>query len=258
MLHITTEQIGAWLGAMYWPFIRISAMMLAAPVFSTASMPVRIRVIIAFAITLAVYPALPPVPAVDPISLPGLMIVLQQALIGVALGFILQLAFQLLVIAGEAIAMTMGLGFARMMDPQNGVQVPVVSQYFIIFATLVFVTLNGHLLLIELVMESFRELPIGVWGLSRESFWMLVSWGSQMFAGGVMVALPAVTALLVVNVAMGVISRAAPQLNIFAVGFPLMMLMGFILLALTAPVMVSQFTHYMLDAFRAAQELLRV
>ncbi|TNF38947.1 MAG: flagellar biosynthetic protein FliR, partial [Gammaproteobacteria bacterium] len=250
-MWLTTEQIGAWIGSLFWPFARIGAMMMVAPVFGSQLMPVRVRVLMAFVFSVIAIPLLPPVPAVDPISFTGINILAQQVLIGLAMGFIIQMVFQALVIAGEAIANGMGLGFARMVDPANGVQVPVVSQFLIVMATLLFVILNGHLLLIDLVVESFRLLPVGETGLSLQGIWQVASWGSQMFAGALLVCIPAVAALLVVNISMGVITRAAPQLNIFAVGFPLMILLGFVFLALTTPAMLSNFTNLLMDSFEA-------
>jgi len=258
MLHLTTEQIGGYLGAFFWPFVRISAMMMAAPVFGARLMPVRIRIIMAFAFSFIAVPMLPMVPQVDPVSFSAVSIIAQQILIGLAMGLMIQMVFQALVIAGEAIANGMGLGFARMVDPANGVQVPVVSQFLIVMATLLFVVLNGHLMMIDMVVQSFRILPISETGLSSQGIWDVVSWASQMFAGGLLVALPAVTALLVVNVSMGVITRAAPQLNIFAVGFPLMILLGFIFLTMTAPSMLTRFTHMVMDSFDAITMLLEV
>ncbi|MDH5471837.1 MAG: flagellar biosynthetic protein FliR [Gammaproteobacteria bacterium] len=255
MLAFTTEQIGGLVGGFFWPFVRISALMMAAPVFGAQLMPVRIRILMAFAISLVAVPLLPPVPFIDPISYPGLLILLQQVLIGVAMGFVFHMVFQALIIAGEAIASTMGLGFARMVDPANGVQVPVISQYLIVMATLLFVILNGHLMLIELVVESFRFLPVGDTGLSAQGYWKIASWGSQMFIGALLVAIPAVSALLVVNISMGIITRAAPQLNIFAVGFPMMILLGFIFLTATTPSMLTQFTHLLLDSFEAVKDI---
>ena len=249
MLALTTEQITLWLGGIFWPFVRISAMMMAAPVFGARMMPVRIRIMMAMAISAVTVPLMPPVPAVDPISFAAAGVLLQQIIIGVAMGFIVQMVFQSLVIAGEAIASTMGLGFARMVDPANGVQVPVISQFFVVMATLLFVILNGHLLLIQLVIRSFEIIPIGETGMSLPGFRAVVSWGSQMFIGGLMIALPAVTALLIVNISMGVITRAAPQLNIFAVGFPLMILLGFIFLSATLPSVFAQFTQMLMESF---------
>jgi len=249
MLVLSTEQIALWLGGIFWPFVRISSMMLAAPVFGARMMPVRIRVVMAMMISALTVPLLPPVPAVDPVSFSAAGILLQQIIIGIAMGFIVQMVFQSLVIAGEAIASTMGLGFARMVDPANGVQVPVISQFFVVMATLLFVVLNGHLLLIQLVIRSFEIIPIAETGMSLPGIRAVVNWGSQMFIGGLMISLPAVTALLIVNISMGVITRAAPQLNIFAVGFPLMILLGFIFISATLPSIFSQFTQMLMDSF---------
>ena len=258
MLVISTEQIGLWVGGFFWPFIRISAMMVAAPIFGARILPLHVRILMAFAFSLVAVPLLPPVPAIDPISFDGLMIVLQQVVIGLAMGFIVQMVFQALVVAGESIANGMGLGFARMVDPANGVQVPVVSQFLIVMATLLFVILNGHLMMIQLVVESFRILPISEQGLSAHGALYLANWGSQMFMGGLLVALPAVAAMLVVNIAMGVVTRAAPQLNIFAVGFPLMILLGFIFLLFTTPSILNNFTHLLMDSFASTREMLAV
>lgn len=258
MLTLTTAQISAWLGGFFWPFVRVSAMMVAAPVFNSRMLPVRIRILMAFAFSLAAVPMLPPVPLVDPISYQGIVIVLQQVIIGLAMGFMLQMVFQSLVIAGESIANSMGLGFARMVDPANGIQVPVVSQFLIVMATLLFVVLNGHLMLIDLVIKSFQLIPVNATGMATPAFRDIANWGTQMFAGAFLVAIPAVAALMVVNLSMGVVTRAAPQLNIFAVGFPLMILLGFVFLAFTTPSMLTNFTHLMMDAFDAITRILAV
>ncbi|MCW8934391.1 MAG: flagellar biosynthetic protein FliR [Gammaproteobacteria bacterium] len=258
MLAISTEQIAIWLGSFFWPFVRIGSMMMAAPVFGARMLPVRIRLFMALSISVLTVPLLPPVPAVDPISLAAAGILFQQILIGIATGLIIQMVFQSLVIAGEAIANGMGLGFARMVDPANGVQVPVISQFFVVLATLLFVILNGHLLLIQLMVRSFEILPIAETGLSLPAIKAVVSWASQMFVGGLMIGLPAVTALMVVNIAMGVITRAAPQLNIFAVGFPLMILLGFIFLAATLPSVFSLFTQLLMDAFEDIAQMMEM
>ncbi len=258
MLALTTEQITLWLGSFFWPFVRIGSMMMAAPVFGARMMPVRIRITMAMAVSLLTVPLLPPVPAIELISFSAAGILFHQILIGVATGLIIQMVFQSLVIAGEAIANGMGLGFARMVDPANGVQVPVISQFFVVMATLLFVILNGHLLLIQLMIHSFEVLPIAETGLSLPAVKAVVSWASQMFVGGLMVALPAVTALLVVNISMGVITRAAPQLNIFAVGFPLMILLGFIFLAATLPSIFAQFTQMLMNSFESIAEIMEM
>ena len=258
MLALTTDQIAIWLGSFFWPFVRISSMMMAAPVFGARMMPVRIRIMMAVSISVLTVPLLPPVPAVDPISFAAAGVMAHQILIGVSMGFIIQMVFQSLVVAGEAIANGMGLGFARMVDPANGVQVPVISQFFVVLATLLFVILNGHLLLIKLIITSFEIIPISSSGLSVPSFHAIALWGGNMFVGGLMVALPAVTALLVVNIAMGVITRAAPQLNIFAVGFPLMILLGFVFLSASLPSVFTQFTQMLMNSFESISQIMEM
>ena len=248
-MYFTTAEITAWVGALLWPFLRISAMLIAAPLFGAGTVSVRIRVGMAFILALVVAPLIPTPPAVEPLSLAGLAIAVQQVVIGASIGFILQMVFSALTQAGESIALSMGLGFASMVDPQQGVQVPVVSTYFVIMATLMFLALNGHVAMIELTLQSFYTMPIAVDGLARADLWALVSWGSTMFVYGLLVAMPAVASMLLVNLSMGVITRAAPQLNIFAVGFPMMIMLGFILLMITIPVLMPQFTELLANAF---------
>ncbi len=194
-------------------------------------------------------PLIPPVPTIDPLSAGGLLIGIHQILIGLAMGFILQLVFAAVAVAGESIAMSMGLGFASMIDPQNGIQVPVLSSYYALVTTLLFLALNGHLTLISLLAESFQTLPIALEGLPRKGLWQLVEWASHMFAGAVLVALPALASLLLVNMAFSLITRSAPQLNIFAVGFPIILLLGFILLLLTIHSLTPQFTQLLSDGY---------
>ena len=211
-----------------WPFFRIAGLVMVAPVFGARLVPARIRIALAVGITLVLAPILPPGPALSP-SLQTGFVVVQELLLGVVMGFALQMIFDALVIAGQTIAMTMGLGFAMLVDPQRGVSVPVLSQFFLIIGILVFLSLDGHLATLSMLGQSFEMLPIGEM-LSRESVWAVVAWGGEMFAAAVRVALPAVVAILVVNIAFGVMSRAAPTLNLFAVGFPSALLLGFLIL----------------------------
>jgi flagellar biosynthetic protein FliR len=171
------------------------------------------------------------------------------------MGFILQLVMATLTIAGEAIAMTMGLGFASMVDPANGVNVPVLSQFFLIMGTLMFLALGGHLMIIQLVVSSFQSLPIGAEGFDRNSFWVVIAFSSQMFIGAIWIALPALVSILVITLAMGIMTRAAPQLNIFSVGFPVTMLMGFVILMLLLPAVLPRFNELLLEGMRASQRI---
>ena len=163
--------------------------------------------------------------------------------VGLILGFAIQLAFGAAVFAGQAIAMTMGLGFAMAVDPQNGVQVPVLSQLYVILATLLFLALDGHLLLIAAVVESSQLMPVDVTGIPATSLSAVVALGTIVFAGGILLALPALTALLLINIAFGIVTRTAPQLNIFAVGFPVTILAGLLIMFMVMPGFISALTE---------------
>ena len=237
-----------------WPFVRVGAMMSVAPVFGTKSMPVRTRIALALAVTFVLVPLIPAAPSVDPLSIKGLFITLHQVLIGLAIGFALQMVFCAVVLGAQKVAMSMGLGFASMIDPEHGAQVPVLSQFYLIIAILVFIALNGHLRLIELLADSFQSIPVASSGISREGWFTLVGWASRMFAGAVLISLPAVTALLVANIAFGIISKAAPQLNIFAVGFPVTILFGFVAIMLTLSSVIPNLTNMASSAFSMIEQ----
>jgi len=239
-MHFTSAEIVSWIGAYLWPFFRLAAMLMSAAVFGTRALPVRLRLVLALALTLVIAPLAGPVPAIDPLSGPGLFVTGQQILIGVTMGFMLRMLFAALELAGEMVGQLMGLGFASLLDPQNGVQVPVVSQLYVLLATLMFLALNGHLLWIEALTESFRVIPIGTTGMPAEGAWMLVGFASQIFSWGVRMALPVVAALLVVNLAFGVLSRTSPQLNVFSIGFPAALLIGLGLLLITLPSVLNK------------------
>lgn len=251
----TSSDIYAWTGSLVWPFTRIAAMLAIAPIFGARMVPLRVRLVIALLMTWVVLPVIPAVPAVDPLSATGALITAQQFLLGLAIGFSLQLIFATLVIAGQTIAMGMGLGFAQMVDPQNGVNVPVIGQYYVVIATLLFLALNGHLALFRVLVDSFQALPIGTDALGREDFRAIAHWGVNMFANAVMVALPAVASILLANLAFGVVSRSAPQLNIFGVGFPITMLFGFVILVFAVNNLLPELQHMLEQSLTAVGQL---
>lgn len=232
---ISSAEITAFIGAWLWPLFRIAALVMAAPVFGARTVPVRARLAITIALTMIIVPMLPPAPVVDFTSPLAFFIIIQQVLIGVALGFAAQMVFSAVITGGQVIAMQMGLGFSLMVDPQNGAQAPVLSQFYVLMVILIYLALNGHLVLIQILVDSFRTMPIGLEGVSFDGYRTIVNWGSQIFAGGLGIALPAIASLLVVNIAFGIMTRAAPQLNIFAIGFPVTMIMGFVLILVTLP-----------------------
>jgi flagellar biosynthetic protein FliR len=256
VITISSLQLNAWVAAFLWPFMRIAAMLVAAPVFGARLVPVRVRLALALVLALMMAPMVSQdVAAVDPLGAQGLLISAQQIVIGLAMGFALQMVFAAVVIGAQSVAMSMGLGFATAVDPQNGVQVPVVAQYYLTLATLIFLALNGHLLVVQLLVDSFQTLPVGTVGLSTNGLWELVGWGGRMFAGAVLIALTGIAALLLVNLAFGVMSRAAPQLNIFGVGFPVMMGAGFIVIMVSLPGMTPHVSRLTQNAFELLHAL---
>lgn len=238
-MHFTTLDITGFFAAWLWPFARISAFVAAVPVFGNRPVPRRVRIGLAVALALVIAPNVPPMPATDPLSLAGTLITAQQVLIGVALGFAIRLVFIVLEIAGQQIAQLSGLGFASLIDPQNGIDVPVVSNFYIIIGTLVFLAVDGHLLVIQVLAQSFTTLPVGTEGITREGLWSLSGQAGWIFSAAILMVLPGVAALLTVNLAFGVMTRSAPQLNIFAVGFPVTLLFGFVVMLLTLPAVVD-------------------
>lgn len=214
-----------------WPMIRISAFLLAAPFFSIRSVTVRIRVLLALLLTWMIYP-LTSWPALDPFSAVGLKEILNQVFIGVLMGLILQVVNAALVVGGQAISASMGLGMANMVDPNMG-NVPVISQFLIICSTLLFLGLGGHVLVITMLLESFKLLPIGDMIATQALLQLVIQWSAMIFLGAVLLAMPILVSLLFINLGLGVITRAAPALNIFAVGFPAMILAGIVLLAMS-------------------------
>lgn len=239
-MHFTTADITAFIGAYLWPFFRIAAVVTAMPVIGSRMVPMRVRLVFALLLTLVIAPVLGKMEAPDPLSAEGLMIILQQVLIGLSMGFALHLVYSVFLVAAQIISMQMGLGFATMMDPQSESHIPVIGQFFTIVVTLAFLAMNGHLHFIEMVADSFKTLPVSSSGLDRDVFWTMAMWGGDMFAGAVMVSLPAITALLLVNISFGVMTRAAPQLNIFAVGFPISLVLGFIIIYFALPGMTQE------------------
>jgi flagellar biosynthetic protein FliR len=257
-MNFTEAQLSSWLAAFMWPLMRISAMVTAAPIFSARQVPARMRAGLALLLTFILMPLIPEPPLVELFSAQAFLIAAQQILIGVAMGFVLQMVFGALVFGGQTLAYSMGLGFASMMDPQNGVQVPVLSQFYILTATLLFVVLNGHLVLIEILAQSFYTLPISTDGIGLGGIEQIIRWASRMFTAGLLIALPAIAALLLVNLGMGIITRAAPQLNIFAIGFPMTMLIGFLLLWITLPDVLGNFTDLLAEALALVQRLVLI
>lgn len=255
MLSVTSAQLNAWIVAFIWPLARIAALIASSPILGNPSFPRRAKIGLALAITIVVAPALPPMPQVEPGSAAGLLILGQQMLIGLAMGFAMRIVFVAMETVGNIAGLQMGLGFATFFDPVNSAQVPVLGQFLGVLFTLVFLALNGHLLMIETLAESFRVLPVGAAPLSAAGWKALAAWGGEIFRAGVLLSLPVIAALLITNLAIGIMTRAAPQLNIFAVGFPLTLAAGFFTLILTLPYLAPLLERLMHDGL---QMMLRI
>lgn len=214
-----------------WPFLRIGSMLVAVPILSIDAVTVRIRVFLTLLLTILVYP-LVDWPVIDPISAEGLREIFNQILIGLVMGFFLQIVTAAVVLAGQAISNSMGLAMATMVDPSMG-NVPLVSQFMVILATLIFLGVGGHMLLIGILLRSFETYPVGLAFIGQSTYGTLIEWSAMIFVGGVLLALPIMVALLLVNIGVGVITRAAPSLNIFAVGFPVFFMTGYAVLILS-------------------------
>jgi flagellar biosynthetic protein FliR len=241
MISITSVQIDAWIAAFLWPFLRISALMISEPLLGHRAVPIRVRIGFAFMLAVLVASTLPEPPPVEVASATGLLVAAQQLVIGFAIGFSMRILLAAIEMAGSLAGLMMGLGFATFYDPQNSAQVAVVGQFMGLIAILMFFAINGHLMVIAALVESFNVLPISAKPFAAGGFQALALAGGQIFVIGLLLSLPVLAALLIVNVAMGVMSRAAPQLNLFAVGFPLTLTAGFAVLLMALPYFAPHF-----------------
>lgn len=256
MITVTATQLETWLGHIFWPFVRIGACFMVAPAFGALFVQARLRLVLAGAVALLVAPLVPLPTGIEVFSVAGFIVTAQQVLIGVALGFALQILFDAVSMGGQLLANSMGLSFAFNVDPMRGTSTAALGQLYALLVMLTFLALDGHLAVIEMLVGGFRTLPVGTIGLSDGSLWMLVGWGSQIFSGALAVALPGITALLIVNLAFGVMSRAAPTLNLFAVGFPITLIFGLVIVLLGLPALQSSFARLLGDAFLLLRSLL--
>lgn len=254
LLALTDAQISTWVASFMLPLFRVGAVLTTMPVFGTTLVPKRIRLYFAVAITVVIAPGLPPMPQVNPLDLSGLLLIAEQILIGALLGFSLQLFFQAFVVAGQIVSIQMGMGFASMVDPTNGVSAAVIGQFLTMLVTLLFLGMNGHLVVFEVLTESFTTLPVGS-GMLVNHFWEMAGKMGWVLGAAMLLVLPAITALLVVNIAFGVMTRAAPQLNIFSIGFPLTLVLGLVIFWVSLGDILNQYQPLATEALQLLRDM---
>lgn len=242
MLTFTDAQVMEWLTPLLWPFIRALALFTTIPVLSRRQVPMRVRVALAFLITVCAQASLPAMPVVALDSPVAVLVVIQQVLVGATLGFAARIVFAAIEFAGELVGLQMGLGYAGFFDPASGGQGTAVGRFFGTVIAWLFIVINGHLLIIMALVNSFEAFPV-----SAEPFAFLralqpQTWGTQVFQLGLWIALPIVTMLLFVNLVLGIVSRVSQQMNIFAIGFPITLGVGLLGMLLTLPMMQAPFT----------------
>jgi flagellar biosynthetic protein FliR len=256
VISISSAQLDAWIAAFAFPLSRVLGLISTAPLFNNASLSVMSKLIAGLAITFAVAPMVPAIPPIPAGSWLGLMVLAQQMLIGIVMGFVLRIAFAAVDLAGQLIGLQMGLSFAVFYDPQNTAQTPVVSEFLNLLALLIYMAVNGHLLSLAALAESFTLLPISATPFAAKGLSAVLTWSAAMFSTGLLLALPLVAALLIANLALGVLSRVAPQLNLFAVGFPVTIVSGFVVLALSLPLFGTALQHLFDDAFAVLRRVI--
>jgi len=244
-IEIPIAQLVDGLAIYIWPFVRVGAFLMVMPVLGGSFVPTKVRLLLAVVLTLVLAPVIPTTPSLDVLSAAGLVTVIQEVAIGAAMGFLVQLVFDAIALGGQVIGMSMGLGFAVFLDRARGVNIPVLGQLFLMLGMLVFLSLNGHLAMIQLLADSFHAWPIASSGLTTPILSEILSWTGQMFVFAMKISLPAITAILVVNLSFGIMSRAAPTLNLFAVGFPVAMLLGFAVIFLNMGVLVENVSSFL-------------
>lgn len=245
MITLNEGQIYAWVAPVFWPFLRVLAMFTAAPIFSSRALPIRARIVLAFLIAVTVQAGLPTMPIVGFNDEGALAAALQQVIIGLAIGFSIRVVFASMELAGEVVGFQMGLNFAAFFDPSMNTQSSALGRFFGQMAALMFVVLNGHLLVLMAVCKSFEAFPVGSNASDFLNSLKLFKLGADLFASGLWIALPMVGMLMFVNLALGVVSRVAPQMNVFAVGFPITLAVGLIGVAITLPLFEGPFVALM-------------
>lgn len=257
MITFTDAQLNAWLAMLIWPFVRILSILSTDPIFGNRSIPFRVKAGLALFLTLAVAPTMPPLPQVEPGSAAGLLILMQQVVIGISMGLVMRVVFVAVEMAGHLIGLQMGLGFATFFDPIHAAQVPVLAQFIGLFSILIYFSIDGHLMTVTTLSESFHVLPIMTTPFAAAGWKDVASWGSEVFSAGLLLSMPILAALLITNLSLGIMTRAAPQLNLFAVGFAITLIAGFVVLYLSIPFFAPVVERMFHDGLNTTMQVLR-
>jgi flagellar biosynthetic protein FliR len=257
VISVTSAQLNEWLAAFLWPLARILALIGAAPVLGDSVLPLRVKIGLGVLVAVVVAPVIGPLPKVDPGSLPGLLILAQQILIGLAMGFVMRVVFAAVEAAGEIAGLQMGLGFATLIAPESDGSTLVVGQFLSLLATLMFLSIDGHLMMIDLLSESFGAFPVSAQPFSANGLALLADWGGKIFAAGVWLSLPLIGVLLITNLALGILTRASPQLNLLSVGFPITLSVGMVALLLSLPYFVPALLQLVPEGMKVMLEVAR-
>ncbi len=253
MISFSTADINLWIAGLLWPLTRILGLLAASPLFGNSSVPASVKLSLGVLLAMVVAPAVPLLPGSDPMSLAGLLILAQEMLIGLAMGFSIRIVFAAVEMAGEISSLTMGLGFATFFDPNTQGRSSAISQFLALVATMTFLAVNAHLVLLSVLVESFYTLPVSASPVYGGGFKQLADWGGTIFSTGVQLSLPIVAALLITNVALGILTRAAPQLNLFGIGFPITLGVGLLVIAMTLPYLATPVQNLFLQGLERAR-----
>lgn len=257
MLTLTSAELNTWVAAMLWPLTRILGLIMASPIYGNAAVPVSMKISLGLLLATIIAPTVPAIPAADPMSMAGMLILVQELIIGAAMGISIRIVFAAIEFAGEVSSMTMGLGFATFFDPNSAGRSSAVGQLLALVATMAFLAVNAHLVLLSALAESFVTLPISAVPISLNAPLEMVKWGGRIFSAGMQLSLPIVAALLITNVALGILTRAAPQLNLFGIGFPITLGVGFLTLSLVIPYLSTPIMNLFNQGIEAARAIPR-
>lgn len=255
MLTIHASDLQQWIVQLLWPLTRVLACIAVVPLFSHPSIPNRIKLSIGFVITLAIVPSIQ-VPAIEVMSWQGMLSLLAQMVIGISMGFVMRIMFTAVEMAGFMMGMSMGLGFASFYDPQAQGQTIAVAQFLTMLTLLIFMSLDGHLIVVAVMLQSFETMPILLdhWQLNSQS---IAELGGHIFAQGLLLSLPVVASLLITNMALGILTKAAPQFNIFGIGFPITISVGMVMTLLSLPSLINPVNRWLIEAQQLMLQVIR-